>query len=36
MVEEEKLYILPGMSATAELKVGERRIIEFFIYPLTQ
>jgi len=22
------------MSATAELKVGERRIIEFFIYPL--
>ncbi len=36
MVEEEKRYILPGMSATAELKVGERRIIEFFIYPLTQ
>lgn len=36
MVEEEKRYLLPGMSATSELKVGERRIIEFFIYPLMQ
>ncbi len=34
MVEGEKRYITPGMSATAELKVGERRIIELFIYPL--
>lgn len=33
-VEGEKRYLTPGMSATAELKVGERRIIEFFIYPL--
>lgn len=33
-VEGEKRYILPGMSATSEFKVGERRIIEFFIYPL--
>ncbi len=33
-VEGEKRYLVPGMSATAELKVGERRIIEFFIYPL--
>jgi hemolysin D len=33
-VEGKKRYLTPGMSATAELKVGERRIIEFFIYPL--
>jgi hemolysin D len=33
-VDGEKRYLIPGMSATAELKVGERRIIEFFIYPL--
>ncbi len=33
-VDGEKRYLTPGMSATAELKVGERRIIEFFIYPL--
>jgi len=30
----EKLYIHAGMSVTAELKVGKRRVIEFFIYPL--
>jgi len=29
-----KLSIQPGMSVTAELKVGKRRVIEFFIYPL--
>ncbi len=34
MVEGEKKYLIPGMTATAELKVGKRRIIEFFIYPL--
>ncbi|MCH9813530.1 MAG: HlyD family type I secretion periplasmic adaptor subunit [Epsilonproteobacteria bacterium] len=33
-IEGEKRPLLPGMSATAELKVGQRRIIEFFIYPL--
>lgn len=27
-------HIETGMSLTAEIKVGERRIIEFFIYPL--
>lgn len=26
--------IVTGMSVTAEVKVGERRIIEFFLYPL--
>ena len=34
MVEGEKKYLIPGMTATAEFKVGKRRIIEFFIYPL--
>ena len=33
-VEGEKRYLLPGMSATTEIKVGRRRIIEFFVYPL--
>ncbi|MCX6075159.1 MAG: HlyD family type I secretion periplasmic adaptor subunit [Campylobacterales bacterium] len=28
------LSIHPGMSVTAELKVGKRRVIEFFIYPM--
>ncbi|MBN1956652.1 MAG: HlyD family type I secretion periplasmic adaptor subunit [Desulfuromonadales bacterium] len=26
--------IVPGMSVTAEVKVGKRRIIEFFLYPV--
>jgi len=34
MVDGEELYLNSGMSVTAELKVGKRRIIEFFIYPL--
>jgi hemolysin D len=34
MVEGEELRLHSGMSVTAELKVGNRRIIEFFIYPL--
>ena len=25
-----------GMSVTAEIKVGKRRVIEFFIYPIIQ
>ena len=33
-VEGEELYLNSGMSVTAELKVGKRRVIEFFIYPL--
>ena len=33
-VEGEDKQIEPGMSVTAEIKVGKRRIIEFFIYPL--
>jgi len=34
MVEGEERHLIPGMSATAELKVGQRRIIELFVYPL--
>ena len=30
----ESRYLRPGMSATAEIKVGRRRVIDFFIYPL--
>ncbi len=34
MVEGIATPITTGMSETAEIKVGRRRIIEFFIYPL--
>jgi len=34
IVEGKKEKITPGMSLSAEVKVGKRRIIEFFIYPL--
>lgn len=34
MVEGRRTAISAGMSVTAENKVGKRRIIEFFIYPL--
>lgn len=34
IVEGKKRLIFPGMSLTSEIKVGKRRIIEFFIYPL--
>ena len=34
MVEGKSQKISPGMSLSAEVKVGKRRIIEFFIYPL--
>jgi len=33
-VEGRQVPITSGMSLTAEIKVGKRRIIEFFIYPL--
>lgn len=35
-VEGKERYLEPGMSVTAEIKVGKRRIIEFFIYPMIQ
>jgi len=34
MVEGKEEIISSGMSASAEIKTGKRRIIEFFIYPL--
>ncbi len=35
-VEGQERYLEAGMSVTAEIKVGKRRIIEFFIYPIIQ
>ena len=34
VVEGKREKITPGMSLSTEVKVGKRRIIEFFIYPL--
>jgi hemolysin D len=34
MVEGVETSVTTGMSVTAEIKVGKRRVIEFFIYPL--
>ena len=34
--EGEDRYLRPGMAATAEIKVGRRRVIDFFVYPLFQ
>ena len=33
-VNGEKVYLHSGMSVSAEMKVGKRRVIEFFLYPL--
>jgi hemolysin D len=33
-VEGEKVYLLPGMAVTAEVKTGTRRLIEYFLAPL--
>ncbi|MCP3876627.1 MAG: hypothetical protein GY699_26260 [Desulfobacteraceae bacterium] len=34
MVENKPVKISSGLTVTSEIKVGKRRIIEFFIYPL--
>ena len=34
IVEGKRVFISSGMSLSAEIKVGKRRIIEFFVYPL--
>ncbi len=34
LVEGRRVPVASGMSLTAEIKVGKRRIIEFFVYPL--
>lgn len=36
LVDGKERNLEPGMSVTAEIKVGKRRIIEFFIYPIIQ
>jgi hypothetical protein len=28
------LFLMPGMEVTAEIKTGERRLIEYFLAPL--
>ncbi|AMX03495.1 putative HlyD family type I secretion protein [Microbulbifer thermotolerans] len=33
-VEDKYVRLSPGMSVTAEVKTGQRRIIEFFLSPL--
>jgi HlyD family secretion protein len=30
----EGFQMLPGMTLTAEMKVGSRRVISYFLYPL--
>ncbi|MBU1196822.1 MAG: HlyD family type I secretion periplasmic adaptor subunit [Proteobacteria bacterium] len=34
MVENKPIMITSGLTVTSEIKVGKRRIIEFFVYPL--
>jgi hemolysin D len=34
MVDGKRTPISSGMSLAAEIKVGKRRIIEFFVYPI--
>ncbi|WP_297433534.1 HlyD family type I secretion periplasmic adaptor subunit [Sulfurimonas sp.] len=34
IVKGKRAYLSSGMSVTAELKVGQRRVINFFLYPL--
>ena len=34
MVNGKNVHIVPGMTVSAEIKTGERRIIEFFLEPI--
>ena len=34
VVEGREAAVLTGMGATAEVRVGRRRVVEFFVYPL--
>ncbi|MCI6641653.1 MULTISPECIES: hypothetical protein [Campylobacter] len=36
MVEGKEKQIEPGMSVIVEVKVGKRRVIELFIYPIVK
>ena len=33
-VEDKSVRLSPGMAATAEIRTGKRRLIEFFLSPL--
>ena len=33
-IENKSVKLSPGMSVTAEIKTGKRRLIEFFLSPL--
>jgi HlyD family secretion protein len=33
-VPADRVQLIPGMAVTAELKVGQRRVISYFLYPL--
>ncbi len=36
MVGDRRAYLAPGLAATAEIKTGERRIIEYLLSPLSR
>jgi HlyD family secretion protein len=33
-LQPERIQMIPGMAVTAELKVGRRSVISYFLYPL--
>ena len=35
-LEASKLRLIPGMTVTAEIKVGSRSVISYFLYPITR
>jgi len=35
-VENKRVNLSPGMAVTAEIKIGKRRVIEYFLSPLTE
>jgi len=35
-VEEKRVRLQPGMAVTVEVKIGNRRVIEYFLSPLLQ
>ena len=35
-VENKRVNLSPGMAVTAEIKIGKRRVIEYFLSPLSE
>ena len=33
-LQPERIQMIPGMAVTAEMKVGRRSVISYFLYPL--